>query len=130
PWERPNLRSGGLTLRVEAVTPVVRLRIEGSVLLSETPETKVQRGFEARLQAYLDYDPHKKQIIRLSLLAIGDCWGGGRGRDRFGRPGRTPLGVAFELASGDLLIDRIPPIDSGGNVGTGYTGNYFSADKR
>jgi hypothetical protein len=128
-WERPNLRSGELTFTVEEVTPLVRLRIDGSVLLAETPETKVKRGFEARFQGYLDYDLKEKQIKRVSFLAVGDCWGGGRGSDRFGRPGRTPLAMAFELSTSDQPLDRIPPILFVGNVSTGYTGRYFSTEK-
>jgi hypothetical protein len=130
PWERKNLRAGELTLTVEALTPSVRLRMDGKVVLAETPETKIERGFDARFQGYLDYDPSARTIIRFCFLAVGDCWGGGRGSNRFGRPGRTPLAIAFELAAGDLRMDRIPPVLAGGNVSSGYTGNYFFADKR
>src|SRR5262249_55197062 len=54
PWTRPNLRSGQLTLTVEETAPLVRLRLDGSVHLAETPDTKFQRGYEARLEGYLD----------------------------------------------------------------------------
>ena len=41
------------------------------------------------------------------------------------RPGRTPFGFAFELATGDSPTDRIPPGGNGRYV-TERTG-YFAA---
>lgn len=134
PWERRHLRAGELTLTVEETTPQVRLRLEGSVRFAggdPKADAKTQRGFEARFHGYLDYDPQKKTIARFSFHALGECWCAGSGDSRFVRPGRAPLTMGFELASGDKPIDRMAPAAFGvsGGVSADYGGRYFAADK-
>ena len=43
-----------------------------------------------------------------ALVALGDHWGEGQ-YTRGARPGRQPLGVAFELTKGEAPADRVPP---------------------
>jgi hypothetical protein len=43
----------------------------------------------------------------LDIVALGDFWGGGTYTPG-ARKGRTPLGIAFELA-GRSPADRVPP---------------------
>lgn len=127
PWSRKDLKSGELTLTVEQSEPVTRLRLDGSVRF--VGNTKPECGFEASFAGFLEYDPSRKAIREFSFVAIGETWGGGSGDRRFIRPGKAPLAMSFELASGESTIDRIAPIGYIGNSGTGYKGAYFSAEK-
>jgi hypothetical protein len=52
----------------------------------------------------------KAAFTRFDVVVIGDYWGGDYEGGRFKRPGRTPLGISFELATGDNAIDRVPPL--------------------
>lgn len=58
----------------------------------------------------LTYDPQEKAFTRFDVVAVGDYWGGDYEGGRFKRPGRTPLGISFELARGNNAIDRVPPL--------------------
>src|SRR5262249_13804071 len=108
PWSRKHLKSGDLTLTVEATAPLIRLRLDGSVRF--VGNTKPECGFEARFVGSLDYDPSKKTVQQFRFVALGETWGGGSGDRRFIRPGRAPLAMSFELVSGKTPIDRIAPL--------------------
>ena len=54
------------------------------------------------------YDVDKKRIDRFEGVALGLHWGAGPYTGG-ARPGRTPLGIAFELARGDAPADLVPP---------------------
>jgi hypothetical protein len=110
-WRLEDIRAGMLALTVEEVAPVLRMRLRGSALLSTDKEpAKAQRGYDVRLSGVLTYDPGKKAFTRFDVVAVGDYWGGDHEGGRFKRPGRTPLGIFFELARGDNAIDRVPPL--------------------
>ena len=82
-------------------------------------------GFRSPVHGILEYDRERKAVTRFDLVAVGEVWG--RWGDANGksmyveRPGASPFGFAFELASGDSPTHRIPP---GGNsryvTGRGY----------
>ena len=109
-WRREDIRSQELTLTVEEVSPAtIRLKLEGSALLATNADVaKAERGFDVRLLGTLQYDRTKKSIERFSVVAVGDHWGQGSFTGG-ARPGRQPLGVAFELASGKSAADLVPP---------------------
>jgi hypothetical protein len=109
-WRQEEIRSQNLTLTVEEITPAShRLRLEGSALLAtDASAAKAERGYEVRLLGYLDYNPRKKAIQRFDIVALGGHWGEGT-YTRGARSGRTPLGIAFELARGDTPADQVPP---------------------
>jgi hypothetical protein len=109
-WRPEDIRAQLLALRVEEVTAAkVRLRLEGHALLATHADVeKANRGFDVRLLGYIGYDRAKKAIDRFDVVAVGEHWGEGP-FTRNARPGRTPLGVAFELARGDSAADRVPP---------------------
>jgi hypothetical protein len=122
-WRREDLRSRRLTLTVIDVTAgAVHLKLEGTVLLaSQANPEQAERGYEGRLLGYVTYDRDARAITRFSVVSVGEHWGRGR-FTRNARPGRAPLGHAFELVRGDAPEDRIPPqaarqID--GYLGTG-----------
>jgi hypothetical protein len=109
-WTEQELRSRRLSLEVERADAAgLRLRIQGNVLLStdENPAA-ADRGYEAALLGYIEYDAASDRIAKFELLAIGEHWGEGR-YTRGARPGRTPFGVAFDLVAPDHPADRVAP---------------------
>lgn len=110
-WSLEQIRKGELTLTVEEVTPILRMRLQGAAqLTTDADPAKAQRGYDARVSGVLTYDAEKKAFTRFDVVAVGDYWGGDYEGGRFKRPGRTPLGISFELVRGDNTIDRVPPL--------------------
>jgi hypothetical protein len=109
-WNRREVHQAAMTLTVEEVSPAaVSLRLDGSVLLANAADAaKANRGFDARLLGYVRYNREKKAMERFDVVALGLHWGEGT-YTRGARPGRTPLGIAFELARGDSPADVVPP---------------------
>jgi hypothetical protein len=121
-WRAGDIRRASLTWTVTAVSDSeVTMELTGTALLAtdEDPE-KASRGYDVALRGVLRFDRTKKAITRLDFLALGDHWG----RSTFtpgSRPGRTPLGIAFELVAGTAPADRIPP------QAARDVGGYFAA---
>lgn len=109
-WERKEIHSGELKLTVEDVnTEAVKLRVDGSFLLANaTDPAQAKRGYDVRLLGFIQYNREKKAIERFDMVALGDHWGEGT-YTAGARPGRSPLGVAFELATRKNPADRVPP---------------------
>jgi hypothetical protein len=109
-WTREQVRCAKLSWTVKDVTAdKLVLRLQGSALLAtKANPAKADRGFDVCLLGLLEYDRRKKIIDRLDIVAVGDHWGQGTYTPG-ARPGRAPLGVAFELARGDKAADRVPP---------------------
>ncbi|MFO0808190.1 MAG: hypothetical protein U0746_06170 [Gemmataceae bacterium] len=109
-WRREDIREQNLTLTVVDVTSAgIRLRLDGTTILAtDADAAKAERGFDVRLLGYLEFDRAKKAIDRFDVVAVGDHWGYGP-HTRNSRPGRQPLGVAFELANGKSAADLVPP---------------------
>lgn len=117
-WRGP--REGDLAFTVEEASAAgVRLRLEGYVKAGkEFSKDEVRDwGAEFRYLGFLNYDAQKKAFDRFDIVQIGEVWGG-----KLDDPGdvitpntirwghaRWPLGIAFELVSGDKPADRIPP---------------------
>jgi hypothetical protein len=122
---KKDVKTAKLTLTVEEVTPKrIRLGLAGLIHTgtkydaekATTPNGPLGFGFEAPLQGVLEYDREKKAIVRFDIVALGSVWGrwgDANGKSLFSeRPGSTPFGFAFELATGRSPTGRIPP---GGN---------------
>jgi hypothetical protein len=126
-WALSQVLRGQLTLTVEVVSPVLRLRLRGSALIAtEEDLTKAVRGYDTKLTGLLEYDPVKKAFSRFDIVSVGDWWGGDQYENRLARPGKTPFGIALELAQGDKASDFVPP------NGTGFksrAAGYFAANK-
>lgn len=108
-WTRDQLRSSRMTLTVVAVTDTaIDLRLDGEVLLATDADfDRAERGYAARLLGQLRYRPAKKTFDRFDLTVVGSHWG--ETPQTIGaRPGKSLLGVSFELA-GDRPGDRVPP---------------------
>ncbi len=123
-WERDDVRKADLTWTVEEATPAnLRLRLDGSALLATNADPeKARRGYDVRLLGYLHYNRAKQAIDRFDLLAVGDHWGQGA-YPPGARPGRKPLGVAFELRHGNDPADLLPP------QGARYLPGYFGTQR-
>jgi hypothetical protein len=123
-WHREDIRSQDLTLTVEqAGDDGVGLRLEGSALLATDADlARARRGFDVRLLGHLHYDAGKKAFDRFDVVALGEHWGDSKFTPG-ARPGRTPLGVAFELANGTSPADRVPP------QGARDLGEYLGQDR-
>jgi len=111
-WQPDSMREGEMKLVVEEVSPqTVRMRLEGSVLMSGTGPLKlyptgkvlrtVENRYDARLAGALVYDRAAKRITRWDMVALGDyvgCWfacNSGWKEATASEP--ISLGFAFEL---------------------------------
>jgi hypothetical protein len=134
-WGKAELRTARLSLTVEDVTDErMRLRADGFAHLGSTyeadkatsPDGPLRRGYEAPLHGLFEFDRKAGAFTRFDLVAPGDVWG------RWGdannkslaveRPGRNPVLVAVELATGHSPTDRIPPGGWGHFLDLGYLG--------
>jgi hypothetical protein len=112
-WRLEDIRRGELVLIVEdhVDDAIVRMRLEGSVLLATHADPdKADRGYDAKLLGTLEFIAKSQDFRRFDVVAIGDYWGGDYEGGRFKRPGRTPLGITFELVEARSAVDRVPPL--------------------
>jgi hypothetical protein len=108
-WGRAQVQSGKLTATVEKVDgDNVELKLEGRYLLATKLEGRGDRGFDVHLLGYVRGNRAAQKLERFDVVALGDHWGEGP-FTRGARPGRTPLGVVFELSDGTSPADRVPP---------------------
>jgi hypothetical protein len=109
-WQAQEVRTAELNLTVTEVNAnSLVMKLEGPVLLANKADAaQAERGFDARLLGYIGYDRAKQAIDRFDVVTVGDHWGNGA-NTRDPRPGRMPLGIAFELAAGGKPADQIPP---------------------
>jgi hypothetical protein len=109
-WRRDELRKIAVTLTVvETTADVLKLRLDGQILLStDADPAKAKRGYDVRLLGYVELSRKGPAVTRFDVVALGDHWGEGT-YTRGARPGRTPLGVAFQLADGKQAADAVPP---------------------
>lgn len=133
------VKTAKLTLVVEDVTPDrIHLSLEGFVhtgsdfdaAKATTPNGPLPFGFATPLYGTLVYDRSRQALVQFDLVAPGEVWGrwgdANNNSMTIERPGRSPIGFAFELAKGDTPTDRIPPA---GNGGRALRNGYFTASK-
>jgi hypothetical protein len=137
PWPKANRGDVALELQVvEADSQAVNMVLNGGGTLREggkwctqPPRESVyrrgdmcclieERGFEAGILGYLDFDRVHQRFARFDVLVIGTRWGGTTHNVRCSDVDAAPLGIAMTLAGGDRF-DRIPP--------HGSPGSYFNA---
>jgi hypothetical protein len=123
-WNAKEIRSAKVSLMVEEVNDRgMTLQLDGSCLLAtDADPAKAERGYDVSLRGTLHYDTGRKAIDRFDVVALGEHWGSGS-LTRGARPGRTPLGVAFELSRGDQPADQVPP------QGSRWLQGYIEAEK-
>jgi hypothetical protein len=108
-WRRDEVRRSKLMLTAEGKERETILRLEGTALLATSADdTKADRGYDVRLNGEIRLDASSGRVTRFNLVAVGDHWGEGT-YTRGARPGRSPLGVALELADGRQPGDSVPP---------------------
>jgi len=109
-WKEKELQRTNMTLKIDDVSgTLIKMRLDGEALLaSDADAQRAKRGFDVSLIGYVDYDVSTKKFRRFDLLAIGTRWGSNPWSTS--RPGRTPLGIVFELTRGDSAADRLPPL--------------------
>jgi hypothetical protein len=109
-WTREQVRQNDLRLRVEEVSDKgVRLKLVGHALLStNADDRRADRGFDVHLLGTVEVDARKVRLLRFDVVAVGDHWGQGRYTGG-ARPGRTPLGVAIEVAEEGSQGRDVPP---------------------
>ncbi len=136
---KKDVRTAKLELVVDDVSRErIRLRLVGFVhtgsdydeAKATSPNGPLAFGYATPLHGILEYDRSRNAFVRFDIVAPGDVWG--RWGDANGnsqsveRPGRTPIGFAFELATGDSPTDRLPP---GGNGERALRREYFTLSK-
>jgi hypothetical protein len=122
-WKKPEVRSRTFTLTVEKATPDgVELRLDGEAkLATDADPAKAARGYEVKAHGKLRWVPAKGTFDRFDFAAVGDHWGRGTFTSD-ARPGRTLLGVAFGLPTGNKPGDKVPP------QGAREERNYFGIE--
>lgn len=107
-WQLSQVRTRDVSLTVEEANGTRgKVRVVGSFLMTTNADpAKADRGFEVRILGYVRFQAGK--VTGFNLIALGEHWGQGP-YTRGARPGRQPLGVAFELSRGDAPPDRVPP---------------------
>jgi hypothetical protein len=133
------VKKAALTLIVDDVSDDrIRLGLEGFIHWGSeydadratAPNGPLPFGYAAPIHGLLEYDRGKKAFVRFDVVAPGDVWG--RWGDATGnsqtveRPGRTPIGFAFELTGGSSPTNRLPPAGHGGRT---LRAGYFGAAK-
>jgi hypothetical protein len=107
-WRPQQILRKQLRLTVtEATDRRVQLRLHGTALLA-TASVAARRGYDAELWGYIEYFPGKAGLTRFDVVAVGEHWGDST-FSAGARPGRTPLGIAFTLATSDSPENRVPP---------------------
>lgn len=99
-WEPKEIRKMELKLANGEVSGVAHLKTG-----------RGDRGYEAELRGAVEVK--EGAVVRFDMVALGDFWGEGsftRGAPK----GRYPLAIAFTLADGTDVADRIPPQGSRG----------------
>jgi hypothetical protein len=123
------IREGTFTLTVtRASADMIALRLDGLALTgadfddySKSPlktgqgsEGEGKQGADLLFQGALIYDLKKKAFTRFDIVALGDAWGEFtnryRGAGMNGKPKNWPIGIAFELVTGDRPVNRVPPL--------------------
>lgn len=108
-WGRGQVRESKLQATVDKVEgETLSLKLEGQYSLATKQGPQAERGYEVRLIGHVRGDRAKQALERFDLAALGLHWGQGPYTGG-ARPGRTPLGVAFELSAGTAAHDRVPP---------------------
>jgi hypothetical protein len=109
-WSPVEIRKREFTLvAVESTPKLCKLKLEGRALLAtDADPMKAARGFDVHLQGFITIDTDQRRLTRFDLVALGEHWGEGT-FTRGARAGRSPLGVVFELLTGDSPADQVPP---------------------
>lgn len=109
-WYSNQVRESQMNLTtIEASDSRLKLKLEGSALLvSDSDDKNPDKGYDVAFAGFIEFDRNKQKFTRFDFVALGEHWGD----DRYNGgalPGRTPLGIAFELAGDDDPFRDVPP---------------------
>lgn len=136
---KKDVKSARATVIVESASPArLKLRMIGFIhhgtaydeAKATSPNGPLGFGYDSAIDGVLEYDRQKEVFVRFDMVAPGEVWG--RWGDANGksqtieRPGRSPIGFAFELAKGESPTDRLPPAGHGGRA---LRAGYFTSAK-
>jgi hypothetical protein len=133
-WGRDQLRHADMRLVVTRATPDgVEMRLTGSAHMGSafdaakatTPNGPLERGYAPAFDGALYWDRAAGAFTRFDVVALGDAWGrmgdANNHSHRLERPGRWPLGFAFELADPQSVpADRLTPTGRAERVRSGW----------
>jgi hypothetical protein len=108
-WQRSEIRTNELALTVEeAGSESVKLRLNGTVVLSTSPDLKrAERGIDLKLLGYLSFDVRAQRFTRFDVVALGRNWATASHNGEV-RQGKGPIGFAIQLAAGSPY-DQVAP---------------------
>lgn len=105
-FTRAGPEDGTLELVVEKVSKEhLRLRLEGSAQLERRNHQGEPTTYEPAILGYLTFDVEADEITEFRMIALGEVLNTPRGV----RPGRHPLGIAFELVRDPAPAERVVP---------------------
>jgi hypothetical protein len=130
------LKKAVLTLEVDDVAAGrIRMSLGGlmhwgtdfDAAKATSPNGPLGFGFATPIHGILEYDRARQAFVRFDAIAPGDVWGrwgdANNNSQTVERPGRCPIGFAFELAPGTSPTDRLPPAGHGARaLRAGYFG--------
>jgi hypothetical protein len=103
-WTRADVHEQSFRMFVTKIAADgTEMRLDGEAHL----DSDHFRGYEARLFGRIRIGPNRS-IERFDLVAIGDHWGAGA-FTKGERPGRSLLGISFELVDPAIPTNRIAP---------------------
>ncbi|MBY0527566.1 MAG: serine/threonine protein kinase [Gemmataceae bacterium] len=109
-WRRDEIRSLTMTVTVTEITSgQVRMRLDGHVLLASNADpSQAERGFDVQFSGSLMCEAQRRYLAQFDVVAVGEHWGES-GYSKGARPGRSWLGIAFNLGGANQPFDLVPP---------------------
>ena len=105
-FTRAQATDGTLEVIVESVSgDELRLRFEGHADLRRESGNRPPTAYQPALLGFLSYDRREGAVTTFRMVALGDVLNTPRGV----RPGRRPLGIAFELVLEPAPAERVVP---------------------
>lgn len=110
-WMRKDIQKNEMTLTVETMTDrTVTYRWDGRFLIANDPNSdRATRGLEGTVFGRLSLDRKTGTVTSLDLAVRGDSWGCSTFTQKGVRPGKSLLGIAFQLSDGKQPADRVAP---------------------
>lgn len=122
-WSRKEVHSTSMKLTIRNVTQTkISMKLDGrSLMANDADISKASRGFDVAFEGTVAIDRKTDRITQFDILALGEHWGGGQ-YTSIPRPGRSPIGLVFELVEPKTPKDTVPP-QAAKEIGA-YYGRY------
>src|SRR5262249_48005574 len=104
-WKKDEILKLDVKLTVTAATDeAITLRLDGGAVLES-----IDRGYDAQLPGTLRFHRKANAFGRLDRASVGDHLGDHTFTPSGARPGKTPFGIALQLADPKLPSERVSP---------------------